>query len=88
MIQIQKSAKTQMRRLRKWLNSLGQAERKGKGPVESLKTRKGGEPKKIFEKLRQASIRKKQTKKQPRAQGHIANTCIITEIEKVGKKVL
>ena len=78
-----------MSRLRKWLNSLDQMERKGEDPIESLRTRKGGWPEMILEKMRQASIRKKnKPKKQPRAKGLTVNTYINTAIEKVGKKVL
>lgn len=57
----------------------GEETEKAGSPVESLRTRREGEPKKVFEKISQYSIRRRRRKKRQknkRPYDHIASACI------------
>lgn len=59
-----KSQQRQLWSLRTWLDSRDERERKAEDPVESLRTRREGEPKHVFEKIRVSIRGKKKPKKE------------------------
>lgn len=69
----------------------GEETEKAGSPVESLRTRREGEPKKVFEKISQYSIRRRRRKKDKRTKGHMTILQVpvsSTAVEKVGRSLI